>query len=224
MVWMHENADLAGMKRADVEHIKAFASRQVDRARPAYGRVREDRKRRSIEWGTTNNKEYLLSQTGNRRFWPLETNAIDIEALKRDRLQLLGEAATYEAAGESVVLDEAQWADALAAQEERRAKDPWEDVLADIPQTIPIWSGNKDEEGDAPVDSITIIHLDTGEEKIRSKDLLEHILKIPPARQSRSDAMRLADVMKAIGWNRTPNGKVRIDGIQVRGYWRDEVM
>src|SRR5262249_44425865 len=41
-VWMHENADLAGMRRADVEQIKAFASRQVDRARPAYGRVRED--------------------------------------------------------------------------------------------------------------------------------------------------------------------------------------
>jgi hypothetical protein len=50
-VWMHENADLAGMTRAEVEHVKAFASRQVDRARPAYGRVREDRKRRSIEWG-----------------------------------------------------------------------------------------------------------------------------------------------------------------------------
>jgi Virulence-associated protein E-like domain len=32
-VWMHENADLAGMKKADVEHVKAFASRQVDRCR-----------------------------------------------------------------------------------------------------------------------------------------------------------------------------------------------
>src|SRR5262249_42139265 len=63
-IWMHENADLAGMVRAEVERVKAFASRQVDRARPAYGRVREDRQRRSIEWGTTNNKEYLLGQTG----------------------------------------------------------------------------------------------------------------------------------------------------------------
>jgi hypothetical protein len=80
-VWMHENADLAGMTRAEVEHVKAFASRQVDRARPAYGRVREDRKRRSIEWGTTNNNEYLLSQTVNRRFWPLAVGKINIEAL-----------------------------------------------------------------------------------------------------------------------------------------------
>src|SRR5262249_30341088 len=50
-IWMHENADLAGMLRAEVEKVKAFASRQRDRARPAFGRVREDRPRRSIEWG-----------------------------------------------------------------------------------------------------------------------------------------------------------------------------
>ena len=103
-IWFHENADLAGMTRAEVEHVKAFASRQVDRARPAYGRVREDHKRRSIEWATTNNDEYLLSQTGNRRFWPLKVGTIDLEKLKSDRLQLLGEAATYEADGESAVL------------------------------------------------------------------------------------------------------------------------
>ena len=56
-IWMHENADLAGMRKAEVEKVKAFARRQVDRARPAYGRVREDRPRRSIEWGTTNDDD-----------------------------------------------------------------------------------------------------------------------------------------------------------------------
>jgi Virulence-associated protein E len=39
-VWMHENADLAGMRRADVEHVKAFASRQVDRASSIWARSR----------------------------------------------------------------------------------------------------------------------------------------------------------------------------------------
>ena len=101
-IWMHENADLAGMNKADVERVKAFASRRFDRARRAYGRVREDQPRRSVEWGTTNNEEYLPSPTGNRRFWPLRVKAmIDIEALKRDRLALFGEAATYEAKGEA---------------------------------------------------------------------------------------------------------------------------
>ena len=34
-VWLHESADLTGLKKAEVERVKAFASRQGDRARPA---------------------------------------------------------------------------------------------------------------------------------------------------------------------------------------------
>ena len=83
-VWLFEIADLAGMKRADVEKIKAFATRTHDRARPAYGRRRVDAPRRCIFFGSTNEDEYLQSQTGNRRIWPLKTGVtgpIDIEGL-----------------------------------------------------------------------------------------------------------------------------------------------
>jgi hypothetical protein len=106
-VWLHEHADLAGMRKAEVERVKADASRQYDRARPAYGRVREDRPRRSVDCGSTNDEECLQSQTGNRRFWPVKTGKIDVEGFKRDREQLLGEAAAYEVAGESLTLDKA---------------------------------------------------------------------------------------------------------------------
>ena len=71
--WIFEIADLAGMRRAEVEKIKAFASRTHDRARPAYGRRRVDAPRRCIFIATTNEDEYLQSQTGNRRFWPVKT-------------------------------------------------------------------------------------------------------------------------------------------------------
>lgn len=135
-VWMHESADLTGLKKAEVRYVKAFASRQVDRARPAYGRLRENKPRRSINWATTDDEEYLKSETGNRRFWPLAVGNVDLEALRRDRLQLLGEAATYEAEGESLVLDKSLWADAATEQEKRRSKHPWEDILADIPETV----------------------------------------------------------------------------------------
>jgi predicted P-loop ATPase len=199
-VWMHENADLAGMKRADVEQVKAFASRQLDRARPAYGRVREDRPRCSIEWGTTNNNEYLLSQTGNRRFWPLETGKIDIEALKREREQLLGEAATYEATGESITLEEELWGDARAAQEQRRVADPWEDILTHMPDHI-------HKSGD-------------GYERVASADVLTRVLDIPKAQQTSAHGQRLAHAMKHVGWNRNRGGRVTIDGVAVRGYIR----
>ena len=200
-VWMHENADLAGMRRADVEQIKAFASRQVDRARPAYGRVREDRPRRSIEWGTTNNNEYLLSQTGNRRFWPLETGTIDIEALKRDREQLLGEAAAYEAVGQSIALDPSLWGDAREAQEQRRVADPWEGILACMPDCVVHKSGD-------------------GFERVASADLLTRVLDIPKAQQTSAHGQRLALAMRHTGWNRNSSGKVTINGEPVRGYIR----
>jgi len=119
-IWIHENADLAGLKKAEVETVKAYASRQEDIARPAYGHFVKKQKRHSIEVGTTNSSEYLQSQTGNRRFWPLRVlKSIDVEKLKRDRLQLWGEAAHYQSQGESLVLDKALWGKAGQEQEER---------------------------------------------------------------------------------------------------------
>jgi predicted P-loop ATPase len=213
-IWMHENADLAGMLRAEVERVKAFASRQVDRARPAFGRVREDRPRRSIEWGTTNNDKYLLSQTGNRRFWPLKTSKIDLEALRRDREQLLGEAATYEAAGETITLNEELWQDARDAQELRRVTDPWEDILANIPDSVDIFA-------DGMKQKVTIVHRSgDGHERIASVDLLTYVLDIPKAQQNPAHGQRLANAMERLGWNRNPTGKVRINDVSVRGYIR----
>ena len=81
-VWLFEIADLSNIRKAEVEDVKAFASRTHDRARPAYGRFRVDLPRRGVIWATTNNSEYLKSQTGNRRFWPIEvavTRPINIE-------------------------------------------------------------------------------------------------------------------------------------------------
>lgn len=120
-VWLHENADLAGISKAEVETVKAFASRTHDRGRKSYGRVSVSQPRHSIEVGSTNDTTYLQSQTGNRRFWPVAVGqSIDIERLKLERQQLLGEAAYWESQGESLVLDEHLWAAARREQEERR--------------------------------------------------------------------------------------------------------
>ena len=124
-VWLHEIAELAGMKRTDVERIKQFASRTEDRARPAYGRLRVDMKRRGIFIATTNEDIYLKSETGNRRFWPIETGHIDLTKLKADRDQLWAEAAWQEGRGVSIELPVALRGEAAEQQELRRETNSW---------------------------------------------------------------------------------------------------
>ena len=70
-VWCVEIAELTGMRRADIERVKAFASRRVDRYRPSYGRHVITAPRQCICIGTTNSERYLKDETGARRFWPI---------------------------------------------------------------------------------------------------------------------------------------------------------
>ncbi|MCK1488725.1 hypothetical protein IVB25_40130 [Bradyrhizobium sp. 193] len=232
-VWVHENADLAGMKKAEVETVKAYASRMVDIARPAYGHFPKKQKRHSIEVGTTNSDSYLQSQTGNRRFWPLRIlKAIDIEKLKRDRLQLWGEAAHYQSQGESLVLDPALWGEAGLEQEYRRVTDPWEDVLRNMTEmtTYSYWKDGVQHEG-----TRTIIHYARDEDRhasgkavlgdeqrVSSEELLTFVLNIAPGNQQTGHTMRLATVMKRLGWSRNDNGYVSIKGNRVKGYYRSK--
>jgi predicted P-loop ATPase len=219
-IWIHENADLAGMKKADIESVKAYASRQTDIARPAFGHFVVKQPRHSIEVGTTNSSEYLQSQTGNRRFWPLEVlKSIDIEKLRRDRMQLIGEAASYQAAGESVVLDESMWGDAGIEQEQRRVKDPWEDILANIPvwhKEIRGFSESKE-----PIEHLVlVIHHEGVLEIVSAADIMKYMLDISIAHQTPATAMRLSTVMKQLGWDRYKNGQVTINGVRQKGYFR----
>jgi predicted P-loop ATPase len=225
-IWIHENAELAGMKKAEVESVKAFASRQEDIARPAYGHFVKKQPRHSIDVGTTNSDEYLQSQTGNRRFWPVAIRRrIDIDLLRRDRLQLLGEAATHESRGDSIVLDEALWPAAATEQERRRTKDSWEDIVADMPSHVYVDAFGHIEhvhEGQDEVREefhIRIIHREIDRDVVASADLLRYVLGIPIGRQTTRDSMRLATVMRLAGWERGTAG-ITIGGKRVRGYFR----
>ena len=91
-VWIVELEELASMRRADVEHVKAFLSRSVDRYRPPYGRNAVNRPRRCVFIATTNEQDYLKDETGNRRFWPIRCRDIKPDLLQRDKDQLLAEA------------------------------------------------------------------------------------------------------------------------------------
>lgn len=72
--WILEIGELAGLKKAEVESIKDFISKDVDTFRVAYGRKNEKFPRQTIFFGTTNEDNFLRDATGNRRFWPITTD------------------------------------------------------------------------------------------------------------------------------------------------------
>ncbi|HSV26203.1 MAG TPA: VapE domain-containing protein [Xanthobacteraceae bacterium] len=187
-VWLYEIGELAGLRRADVERVKLFASRRSDRARPAYGRMRVDRPRQCVFFGTTNDSKYLTSQTGNRRFWPIRTGKVNLDGLRRVRDQLWAEAVELEATGMSLRLPEALWADAAHAQDARMVHDPWIDLLADIASRekhcYPLADG-------------------TGRQELRvtSKTLYVHYLGLTAEKLNVPASKRLAFVMEKLGWH-----------------------
>ena len=72
-VWIMEVGELAGMRKAEAETIKLYISKQTDRFRPAYGRRLQEFPRQCVFIGTTNETQFLRDQTGNRRFWVVDT-------------------------------------------------------------------------------------------------------------------------------------------------------
>ena len=194
-VWIFELSELEGLNRSDTNKLKAFASRKVDRGRPAYGRFREDRSRQNIFVGTTNEDTYLRDQTGNRRFWPVRTGNIDLGAIERDRDQLWAEAAHYEARRESLNLPEEMWPLAQTEQEARVEEDPWFDVLSR-------------EQGERHGNLLRVF----------TEVLLTENLKIPPDRQHQGHSKRLSRIMRKLGWDGPK--RIRLGNKVVRGYER----
>lgn len=129
-VWCLEIAELASMRRAEVERVKAFVSRRVERYRPSYGRYVIEVPRQCIFIGTTNADEYLKDETGSRRFWPFKCGRIDLAAVERDRDQLWAEAAALHQKGASWWLNGNASSSALIEQAKRYVDDAWAEDIA----------------------------------------------------------------------------------------------
>lgn len=132
-VWIAEVAELAAAKKAEVEDIKNFISKQEDTFRKAYGRENTTFKRHCVFYGSTNDQEFLRDRTGARRFWPVEVEGFDNGVLRgfEDEVdQLWAEAVVRWRAGEVLWLDDAEVAGmAREAQEAHTAVDEWVDDI-----------------------------------------------------------------------------------------------
>lgn len=69
--------ELLAVKSA-IEGVKSFVTAKSDEYRGAYAKESEKRYRTCVFVGTTNDSQFLVDKTGNRRFLPLECGAVPI--------------------------------------------------------------------------------------------------------------------------------------------------
>ena len=97
--WICEIAELLAVtKTKEVEAVKSYITKLVDRYRRPFDRRTTDHKRQCVFIGTTNKEQFLTDKTGNRRWYPVKVNSsgYDLydhkEEIQADILQAWAEA------------------------------------------------------------------------------------------------------------------------------------
>ena len=97
--WICEIAELLAVTRTkEVEAVKSYITKLVDRYRRPFDRRTTDHKRQCVLIGTTNKEQFLTDKTGNRRWYPVKVNSsgYDLhdhkEEIQADILQAWAEA------------------------------------------------------------------------------------------------------------------------------------
>jgi predicted P-loop ATPase len=171
-----EVSEMHAMRRADNAHLKAFLTQTEERYRPSYGRQEVVEPRQCVFIGTTNKNTYLRDETGARRFWPVVTGRIDVEALCRDRDELFAEAVHAYRQGESWWPSAGLQEQVIAAEQEARFEaDAWEEEIAKYLEGV----------------STTTV-----------SRVAQHGLVMQTARIGRADQNRIVAIMERLGWRR----------------------
>ena len=166
-----------------VSALKAFLTRKADSIRKPYGVDVEDVPRPSIFVGSTNQDEFLYDPTGERRYWVIQTplKKINLKALELERDAIWAAAKTAYLNGEQWWLtpEEDQLLD--IANQRFAAVDSWQEVIEPYLR---------------------------GCSEITVGQILTHCLKIEVAKHDRASQMRVADILKRLGWGKGKRKKV----------------
>lgn len=177
--WVIEVAEMAAVSRSDLEKFKAFLTVRNDTFIPKYERYQVTIPRWCVFILTVNpgGDGYLVDPTGNRRVWPITVTEIDIEALKRDRDQLLAEAVACFQRGDLWWPENAEQTKLLISEQaERTTEDPWARAVNE-------WADRQ------------VSVFGTAEVAISALGLTHKDL-------NRSVAIRIGYILKSLGWSR----------------------
>lgn len=110
-VWIVEMGELAGLKKAEVESIKQYLSKRIDRYRVAYGKRVENFPRQCIFFASVDKRNFLRDSSGNRRWWPIDvfdgkpTKSVFVDLTEEVIDQVWAEAYEMYKNGEKLFLD-----------------------------------------------------------------------------------------------------------------------
>lgn len=182
--WIVEVAELAGMSKASVEHVKVFIAEAWSRFRKPFGRLTERHPRRCVLAGSANHEHVLRDSSGSRRFWLVEAPALHVGALVDVREQLWAEAVVEYRAG-TRWWDEGEEVQATNARNERHYERTALDTHAE-----------------AALRSLEKHGASTMAEVVT---MLAEARQLPPGFRERD----LGAVFKRLGWTET---RLRVDG------------
>jgi predicted P-loop ATPase len=208
--WCVELAEIKQLIKSDAETVKAFLSRSTDHYRPPYAPHTVDVPRQSVLIGTTNAEEYLSDPTGNRRIWPVKClselpEGADLDWLRDNRDQLWAEAAHREAAGETIWLDDAMVREvATVEQAARLSEDPWEwKVKRYCDGKMKAYKCSKQPGLTTAAESHMAVYPDGLRGGfVTVPELLDQSLNVPDAQQTKGMEMRVANILKSLGWKK----------------------
>jgi predicted P-loop ATPase len=132
--WIFEIGELAGLRKAEIETLRSFLSRQNDIYRASFGRRPTPHLRQCVFIGTTNAESgYLRDTTGNRRFWPVKVIGHSRKRAwmlsEEEILQIWAESLAKYQSGETLYLDEKLSEAAEAEQSEAMEADEREALV-----------------------------------------------------------------------------------------------
>lgn len=119
------------IKRAQMGKLKQFLTERYDTFRKPYDRKPITIPRSFILVGSTNKQEFLIDETGNRRFWVIDIKEkIDIDWVKKNRDLIWAAATAAYLQGELIYLSEIDQELSNRHNKQHEKDDPWAGDIA----------------------------------------------------------------------------------------------
>jgi putative DNA primase/helicase len=201
--WGVEFGELDALSKSQVSTIKRYITERTSRYRPSYGSKAQDFAKQCVFAGTTNRDDYLKDVTGNRRFWPVKVPGIklpdgsigvDLKLLAVEREQLWAEAVHRYKKGETWYFTEAELVKTATEEAQKRQEsDIFEEPIA-------AWLFDETVCKSKPGVKKETFAERRARRGVTTHQVAANALKLDVSQLQRNHEMRIADVLRTLGW------------------------